>query len=316
MTTGPDNSNQADAIPPALAGDSAPPALVPATDGPPPASDPTGEAPGRKLSAAEAPENAAPPGTQGPPAPGEPIVSKPEVDPSLVDEAAIANTHEGGASESSEASEENVSDEGDGNDFSDDLYAAPLEMAGDPSEGEGESQWYILKVQVNREDSIRDALVRRVKLHGLDHFFKEIVVPTEDVAEFTKAGKRRIVKKKIYPGYILVNMIVTEDSWFLVRETGGIGDFTGSAGKPTPMDQRDVDAILRRAKPADEESSEVKSAIPFKPQDRVRVKEGNFLNFEGDVQSIDQAHGRVRVIITIFGRPTPVDFQHWMLERI
>jgi len=73
---------------------------------------------------------------------------------------------------------------------------------------------------------------------------------------------------------------------------------------------------LRRAKPVDEESSEVKSAIPFKPTDKVRVKEGNFLNFEGDVQSIDQAHGRVRVIITIFGRPTPVDFQHWMLERL
>jgi transcriptional antiterminator NusG len=288
--------------------DAVPPALVPAADGPPPASDPTGEAPGRKVSAAEAPENAAPAGLESVPVPTEPIPSEAKVDPSSVDEGRVESVDDG---------DEADSDEGKvGSDFSDDIYAAPLEMAGDASEGEGDSQWYILKVQVNREDSIRDALVRRVKLHGMEHFFKEIVVPTEDVAEFTKAGKRRIVKKKIYPGYILVNMIVTEDSWFLVRETGGIGDFTGSAGKPTPMDQRDVDAILRRAKPVDEESSEVKSAIPFKPQDKVRVKEGNFLNFEGDVQSIDQAHGRVRVIITIFGRPTPVDFQHWMLERL
>ena len=211
----------------------------------------------------------------------------------------------------------NVEDDGEVvSDQSDDLYAAPLEMVGADSGESGDSRWYILKVQVNREDSIRDTLVRRVKMNGLEPFFKEIVVPTEDVAEFTKTGKRRIVKKKIYPGYILVNMILTEDSWFLVRETGGIGDFTGSAGKPSPMDQKDVDAILRRAKPADEESAEVKSAIPFKPQDKVRVKEGNFLNFEGEVLSIDQAHGRVRVTITIFGRATPVDFQHWMLERL
>jgi transcriptional antiterminator NusG len=177
--------------------------------------------------------------------------------------------------------------------------------------------WFILKVQVNREDSIKDALLRRVKMNGLDRYFKEIVVPTEDIAEFTKTGKRRVVKKKLYPGYILVNMAVNDDSWFLVRETPGIGDFTGSAGKPTPMDPKDVERILRSSKLlVGEEQPGEKVVFPFKKGDRVRVKEGYFQNFEGDVDAIDQAHGRVTVMITIFGRPTPVEIEHWQIEMV
>lgn len=177
--------------------------------------------------------------------------------------------------------------------------------------------WFILKVQVNREDSIKDALWRRIKMNGLEKYFKEVIVPTEDVAEFTKTGKKRIVKKKLYPGYILVNMSVNDDSWFVVRETSGIGDFTGSAGKPTPMEPRDVERILRSSKVlVDEEGPGVKTAIPFKSGDRVRVKEGYFQNFEGDVDALDQANGRVTVMINIFGRSTPVELEHWQIEAI
>ena len=177
--------------------------------------------------------------------------------------------------------------------------------------------WFILKVQVNREDTIKDALLRRVKMNGLDRYFKDIVVPTEDIAEFTKTGKRRVVKKKLYPGYILINMAVNDDSWFMVRETPGIGDFTGSAGKPTPMDPKDVERILRSSKVLpEEEGAGVKTAIPFKSGDRVRVKEGYFQNFEGDVDAIDQTHGRVTVMINIFGRPTPVEIEHWQIEAV
>ena len=96
----------------------------------------------------------------------------------------------------------------------------------------GKRDWYILKVQSNREDSIREALQRRVKIQGLDEFFGDIIVPIEKVTEF-KNGKKRVVKRKLYPGYIVVNMELNDDTWFLVRETGGIGDFTGSGGKPT-----------------------------------------------------------------------------------
>jgi transcription termination/antitermination protein NusG len=197
-------------------------------------------------------------------------------------------------------------------------FAPPLEMIDESiSDEDLKYDWYILKVQVNREDSIKDALWRRVKMNGLERWFKEIIVPTEDVVEFTKTGKRRVVKKKLYPGYILVNMAVSDESWFVVRETGGIGDFTGSAGKPTPMEPKDVERILRSSKVLpEEEGADLKTAIPFKTGDRVRVKEGYFQNFEGDVHAIDQAHGRVTVMINIFGRATPVEIEHWQIEAV
>lgn len=176
--------------------------------------------------------------------------------------------------------------------------------------------WFILKIQVNREDSIRDALVRRIKIEGLEGYFGDIIVPTEDVAEYNKSGKRRIVKRKLYPGYLLVNMAITDDTWFLVRETPGVGDFTGSAGKPTPMDPHEVERILRLGAHEEEGSAQIKTAIPFRSGDRVRVKEGNFQNFEGDVESIDEANGRITVVITIFNRSTPVELEHWQLEAV
>lgn len=184
-------------------------------------------------------------------------------------------------------------------------------------EDEGQMEWYILKVQVNREDSIREGLERRIKLEGLEEYFSDIVVPTEDVAEFNKAGKRRVVKKKLYPGYIMVCMIITDDTWFLVRETPGIGDFTGSGGKPTPMDRKDVERIIKTSRPeVDDGDAGVKIGIPFKAGDRVRVKDGYFQNFEGGVEAIDEANGRVTVMINIFGRSTPVELEHWQIESL
>ena len=176
--------------------------------------------------------------------------------------------------------------------------------------------WYILKVQVNREDSICDALLRRIKIAGLERFFGDIIVPTEDVAEFNKSGKRRIVKRKLYPGYILVSMALNDDTWFLVRETPGVGDFTGSAGRPTPMDVRDVERILRLGASEEEGAGQIRTAIPFKASDRVRVKDGYFQNFEGEVAAIDQANGRITVMINIFGRSTPVELEHWQVEAV
>ena len=183
-------------------------------------------------------------------------------------------------------------------------------------EEEPTKQWYILKVQVNRENSIRDALERRTKIAGLEEFIDDVVVPTEEVAEFNKAGKRRIVKKKLFPGYIMVYMIINDDTWFLVRETPGIGDFTGAGGKPTPMDPLEVDRILKTSEEIEDGDQQVKTAIPFKTGDRVRVKDGYFLNFEGEVEGIDEANGRVTVMINIFGRSTPVELEHWQIEDV
>lgn len=199
----------------------------------------------------------------------------------------------------------------------DDEDVDPIEDVSDEGEDEVDNRWYILKVQVNRENSICDALDRRVKIGGLEKFFGDILVPTEEVREFTKSGKARDVKKKLYPGYIVVNMTLNDDTWFLVRETPGIGDFTGSAGKPSPLSQAEIEQILRTTKPKKQDDpAEPKIGIKFKVGDRVRVKEGNFENFEGEVDAIDESTGEIRIIINIFNRATPLDLKHWQVEEL
>jgi transcription termination/antitermination protein NusG len=173
--------------------------------------------------------------------------------------------------------------------------------------------WYILKVQSNREESIREGLRRKVKIEGKDFYFGDIIIPTEKVTEF-KAGKRRVFKRKLYPGYLVVQMEINEETWFLVRETPGIGDFTGAAGHPTPMHAREVASI--RAKQEEKADEAPKLKISFKAGDRVKIKEGTFENFEGEVASIDETNGRVTVLINIFGRSTPVDIEYWQIEAV
>lgn len=177
-------------------------------------------------------------------------------------------------------------------------------------------EWYILKVQSNREKSISSNLIRRVKMAGLEDYFGEILVPTEDLVEY-KNGKKKVTKQKLYPGYIVVHMAINDETWFLVRETGGIGDFTGAAGKPVPMLPHEVDRIVKKTrKPEEGEQDEVKTNIRFKIGDHVRITEGTFENFEGDVEVIDNTNGRVTVMINIFGRTTPVEMEHWQMEPV
>lgn len=189
--------------------------------------------------------------------------------------------------------------------------------APEPAEVEEEApvnrQWYILKVQTNREESIRDALQRRVAMAGLEKYVGDIIVPTEMISEF-KGGKKRVSKRKLYPGYIVVNMEINDDTWYLVRETSGIGDFTGAMGRPTPMAPEDVAKIVAKTEEKPDEAPRVD--IRFKPGDRVRIKEGTFENFEGNVEAIDQANGRVTVMINIFGRSTPVELEYWQIEAV
>lgn len=246
----------------------------------------------------------------------------PEADP-VVETGAGANadaaTESEGltqADEGGEFDEEDVEEDEEDEEEGEVEDVEPIELIDESAPSmQAERNWYILKVQVNREESIRDAMLRRVKLAGLEQYFGDVVVPTEDVVEFTKTGKKRVVKKKLFPGYIVVDMVLNDDTWFLVRETPGIGDFTGSAGKPTPMLPHEVSRIIRRP---EEEGAEgpKKMSIPFKPGNRVRVKEGYFQNFEGDVETIDEANGRVTVMINIFGRSTPVELEHWQVEAL
>ncbi len=203
--------------------------------------------------------------------------------------------------------------------FSGSEDAKPVMLDGEEEEAEEEQpsladmDWYILKVQSNREDSIRDTLLRRISMQGMDPWFGEVVVPKEQVTEF-KGGKKRVVWRKLYPGYILVNMVLNDETWFLVRETGGIGDFTGSGGKPSPMLPQDVAKLLHKAEEKADETPKLK--INFKKGDRVKINEGTFENFEGEVEQIDEANGRVTVMLSIFGRSTPVDIEYWQIETV
>jgi transcriptional antiterminator NusG len=183
-----------------------------------------------------------------------------------------------------------------------------------PSPGEGEMHWYVLKVQSNRERSIRDSLLRRIRQEGLETFFGQIMIPTEKVVE-TKGGKKRVTEHKLYPGYLMVQMVLNDETWYLVRTTSGVGDFTGSAGKPIPMLEHEIQRMLGLEQSKKEEGP-LKVKVDFQTGDHVKIKDGPFESFEGTIESIDEASGKITVLIQIFGRPTPVDLEYWQVERM
>ncbi len=176
--------------------------------------------------------------------------------------------------------------------------------------------WYVLKVQSNREKSIRDNLVRRIKRDGYSEYFGEIVIPTEKVVE-TKGGKRKIREQKLFPGYMMIQCRLTDETWFLVRDTSGVGDFTGAAGRPLPMQQHEIERMLGAETVAGEEEKPHRPVVKFSVSvgDVVKVKEGAFESFEGAIDSMDETTGKVKVIIEIFGRPTEVELEHWQVEK-
>jgi transcription termination/antitermination protein NusG len=179
---------------------------------------------------------------------------------------------------------------------------------------DGQMRWYVLKVQSNREKSIRENILRRVKREGMESSFGEIIIPTEKVAE-TKGGKKRVTERKLYPGYIMIQMILNDETWFLVRETSGVGDFTGAAGTPIPMKEEEI-REMQGLETAREEVTQPKIKIEFAPGDRVKIKEGTFESFEATVDTVDEANGRVNVLIEIFGRSTPLRLEYWQLEAV
>ncbi len=184
----------------------------------------------------------------------------------------------------------------------------------DDDEPAPELVWYVLKVQSSREDTIRDALQRRVKIQGLERYFGQIVVPTEKITEI-RNNKKRIVERKTYPGYIMIQMELNEKTWFTVRETPGVGDFVGAHGTPTKMTEGEVNQMLNQEE--EKTTAETpKVRIDVERGDRVKIKDGPFENFEGTVEEVIEGRGLVKVMLIIFNRPTPVDLEYWQLERI
>uniref|UniRef100_A0A7C4QR17 Transcription termination/antitermination protein NusG n=1 Tax=Schlesneria paludicola TaxID=360056 RepID=A0A7C4QR17_9PLAN len=175
-------------------------------------------------------------------------------------------------------------------------------------------RWYVLKVQSNRERSIRDSLLRRIRQEGLEQYFGQIVIPTEKLVE-TKGGKKRVTEHKLYPGYLMVQMVLNDETWYLVRTTSGVGDFTGAAGKPIPMLEHEIQRMLGLEQHKKEEGP-LKVKVDFQTGDHVKIKDGAFESFEGTIDSIDEANGKITVLIQIFGRPTPVDLEYWQVERV
>jgi transcriptional antiterminator NusG len=197
----------------------------------------------------------------------------------------------------------------------------PAGAPADDDEPQPELVWYVLKVQSSREDTIRNALQRRVKMQGLDKYFGKnpdgsprIVVPTEKITEI-RNNKKRVVERKTYPGYIMVQMELNEKTWFLVRETPGVGDFVGAHGTPTKMTDAEVNQMLHQEE--EKTTTETpKVRIDVERGDRVKIKDGPFEDFEGTVEEVIEGRGLVKVMLIIFNRPTPVDIEYWKLERI
>ncbi len=178
--------------------------------------------------------------------------------------------------------------------------------------------WFVLRVASNKEDSVKETLLRKIKIEGLVHLVNRILVPTEK-QKTIKAGKQKILEKKLYPGYVFVEMRLEDDGripqdvFFLIKETTGVGDFIGTAGRPAPMSVPEIEKMLQASKPA-EQQPEVK--MEFQKGDQIKIKEGPFENMEGTVDKILPDQGKVRVIVMIFGRATPVELEYWLIEKV
>ncbi|MBT3340562.1 MAG: transcription termination/antitermination factor NusG [Planctomycetes bacterium] len=186
------------------------------------------------------------------------------------------------------------------------------------------ASWYILRVPVNREDSTGEKLTLRVKADGLEHRIPRVVVPAERVTEI-KSGKKKVVRRKIYPGYILVNAdlgdwggevlpVQEEDQnvWFALKSVRGIR-FMGVDMPPAPMEPGEVEPILERM---EETEDSPRMAIRIKRGDMVQIKEGPFEGFDGSVEEVLDDKGLLRIAVTIFGRATTVEIEHWLVDPI
>ena len=179
-------------------------------------------------------------------------------------------------------------------------------------------QFFVLRVASNKEDQVREKLARKVKIEALEDHVGRILVPTERVRT-QKAGVRRESDRKLYPGYVFIELNLDKDGripdkvWFMIKETEGVGDFIGSNGKPTPMNPKDQDKMIEAAE-RKEESPTLKTE--YKKGDKIKVIDGAFVNFEGEVDEILPDKGMVRILTTIFGRPTPLELEHWQIEKV
>lgn len=194
----------------------------------------------------------------------------------------------------------------------------PFDPAADlPAYREG-MDWFVLRVASNKENSVRETLLRKVQIEEKESWVGRIMVPTEK-SHTLQNGKRRVVETKLYPGYAFVEMKLEDDGriqqdvFFLIKETTGVGDFVGTAGRPTPMTSDEVEKMLFDSRVPDSDA-EVK--LEFEKGDNVTINEGPFASYEGTVDEVLPERGIVRVLVTIFGRQAPVELEYWQIAKV
>jgi transcriptional antiterminator NusG len=184
-----------------------------------------------------------------------------------------------------------------------------LESLEDEPEVEGRD-WYVIHSYSGYENKVKTNLEQRIESMGMQDKIFQVVVPTEEEIE-VRDGQRRITEKKIFPGYILVEMLMTDDSWYTVRNTPGVTGFVGMGKKPTPLRPEEVQRIMERM---EEEAPKIK--VTFRPGQRVRIIDGPFTDFVGSVDDIDMDKSKVRVLVSFFGRDTPVELDFLQVEKM
>lgn len=176
-----------------------------------------------------------------------------------------------------------------------------------------EKNWYVVHTYSGYENKVKANLEKRVESMGMQDKIFRVIVPEEEETD-VKNGKKKVVKRKVFPGYVLVEIVMTDDSWYVVRNTPGVTGFVGSAGsgsKPTPLLPEEVNVILKRMG-----VEEKRLDISYELGETVQVKEGPFANFTGKIEDIDRDKAKIRVLVNMFGRETPVELDFSQVEKI
>ncbi|MFZ6036238.1 MAG: transcription termination/antitermination protein NusG [Patescibacteria group bacterium] len=171
-------------------------------------------------------------------------------------------------------------------------------------------RWYVLHTYSGYEENVARNLRQRIESMDMQDKIFNVLIPTENKIKI-KNGKRRVVTEKIFPGYVLVEMIVTDDSWYVVRNTPNVTGFVGSGTTPTPISEQEVKEIQRRMG-----VEEPKYKIDVNPGTAVKITDGPFKEFEGKVSEVDEARGKVKVLVSMFGRETPVELDFLQIKKI
>ncbi len=171
-------------------------------------------------------------------------------------------------------------------------------------------QWYVIHTYSGYEDQVRDALLQRIETTNMGDRIFDVVVPTEKKVK-VKNGKRKTYVEKVFPGYVLVHMIVTDDSWYVVRNTPNVTGFLGSGTTPVPMSQQEVDRMFAKM-----QEEEPKTEVDIEIGTPVIIVDGPFKNFEGKVIDVDASKGKIKVLTSMFGRETPVEIDFLQVKKV